>query len=283
MKKNIQAGLLSIAVLFIFIYFGHVFLNSGLVASQYRKILHYFNDDFISNKKNKLFKVSRLIAHAGGEVSGIATSNSWDALELSHAKGYRFIELDFGWTNDGYLVLLHDWEGSMPGLFNEPPGHYSLDQFLNFKMAGGLKQLSLDGLADWLRQHPDTYIITDIKRFNIEGLKKIKELYPELIENFIPQIYFFDEYAKARNIGYENIILTLYQTEYTNEEVVNFAANNSITAVTVPIDQVSTGLPTILKKEGVITLTHTVNSKNLLEKLYSYNIYGAYTDTLIPE
>jgi glycerophosphoryl diester phosphodiesterase len=52
-----------------------------------------------------------LIAHAGGHIYGYKYTNSLEALENSYNNGFRFIELDFDWTQDNQIVLIHDWNG----------------------------------------------------------------------------------------------------------------------------------------------------------------------------
>ncbi|MFC1703667.1 sulfatase-like hydrolase/transferase [Candidatus Omnitrophota bacterium] len=223
-----------------------------------------------------------LIAHAGGEVQSVHYSNSKEALEESYAKGLRFIELDFNWTSDGHLVLIHDWNRSMETLFQARPDRRSLSEFKKLTMENNLTQLSLDDLAAWLEEHPDVFIVTDIKTDNIKGLLRIKETFPELAHQFVPQVYYFKEYHQARKLGYQHIILTLYIAQYRDEEILTFADNNCLTAVTMPINRALTSLPVELNKRRIFSYAHTVNSRQLLGNLKKNGVYGIYTDSLRP-
>ena len=81
-------------------------------------------------------------------------------------------------------------------------------------MKNNLTPLSFAGLADWLHAHPGATIVTDVKDDNLRALKKIAADYPDLIDRVIPQIYAFEEYEPVWNMGYRNIILTLYVKNY---------------------------------------------------------------------
>ncbi len=66
----------------------------------------------------------------------------------------------------------------------------------------------------WLQQHPDVRIITDIKtNDNVNILAEIANSYPEAIQQFIPQIYSFVEYEPILELGYQDVILTLYRLD----------------------------------------------------------------------
>jgi len=48
-------------------------------------------------------------------------------------KGFRLIELDFEWTRDDQMALIHDWDYSVKRLFREESRVYSSKEFRNFK------------------------------------------------------------------------------------------------------------------------------------------------------
>ena len=120
-----------------------------------------------SNEKesqNEKVPLDRLIAHAGGEVYGIRITNSLQALDNSYEKGFRFFELDFEWTSDGVPVILHDW-GNANWFFNikYSTKAHTYKEFKNLKPILGLKIMDLKDLSNWLENHKDAYIITDVK------------------------------------------------------------------------------------------------------------------------
>jgi glycerophosphoryl diester phosphodiesterase len=236
----------------------------------------------VDKEDNKTFQLEKLVAHAGGGIEDMDYLNTLEALDLSYNKGFRFIELDFEWTSDGYLVLLHDWKGTFLRYYDAPPRRYSLEEYKNLKIINGMTNLTLDDLARWIKQHPDTFIITDIKGHNIRALAMIKERFPELIGSLIPQIYHFREYFPVRELGFRDIILTLYKARYSDEAVLKFSERYPLTAVTMPIDYALTDLPQELKRIGIPIYAHTVNEVSLQHKLYANGVFGIYTDFLTP-
>jgi len=233
--------------------------------------------------KVKLLSQSRLIAHGGGEINTIRYSNSLEAINSGYAMGYQLFELDFNLTKDGEVVLVHDWEQSMNDFFHVKAKQYSLDEFMQFQMIEGLTQLSLNDLMQWLEKHKDVKIVTDIKRNNVSILAGLKEQYPELSNQLIPQVYSFMEYYLVRNLDYKHIILTLYRSRYPDKAIVKFGKESDLLAITMPIDRALTTLPLQLKKIGVRTYAHTVNDTALEENLYKNGVFGIYTDVIKSE
>ncbi|MCK5443472.1 MAG: hypothetical protein KAJ23_16425, partial [Maribacter sp.] len=86
---------------------------------------------------------NRYIAHAGGEVNGIKSTNSKDAMDQNYKKGFRLFELDIIETSDGKLVAAHDWD--MWARFTDydgalPPSH---SEFIKHKIYGDYTTLDL--------------------------------------------------------------------------------------------------------------------------------------------
>jgi glycerophosphoryl diester phosphodiesterase len=214
----------------------------------------------------------KYIAHAGGYTKGEEYTNSLEAIEESYRKKFTFFELDFSWTTDNELVLIHDWE-VISRFFNEENKQYSLAEFKKFKMVQGLTQLTLYGLVLWLQKHPDTHIITDFKVRNIEGLRLISQKYPSIVHQIIPQIYSFDEYNDVRNLGYEDIILTLYQSPFPAEQLIRFAKRNKLLAIAMSISKAfNTDLPRKLNDIGVFVYCHTDEIEDIMEKFGANNM-----------
>jgi len=104
---------------------------------------------------------NRYIAHAGGEVDGVKSTNSKEALDENYKKGFRLFELDIIETSDGKLVAAHDWK--MWARFTDydaalPPSHA---EFLKHKIYGDYTTLDLKGINTWFKTHPDAILVTD--------------------------------------------------------------------------------------------------------------------------
>lgn len=105
--------------------------------------------------------IDRYIAHAGGEVNGVKSTNTKDALDQNYNKGFRLFELDIISTSDGHLVAAHDW--SMWARFTDytgtlPPTH---EQFMKQKIYGDYTTMDMQGINAWFKNHPDAILVTD--------------------------------------------------------------------------------------------------------------------------
>jgi hypothetical protein len=103
----------------------------------------------------------RYIAHAGGEIKGVKSTNSKEALDANYKKGFRLFELDIIETSDGKLVAAHDWK--MWARFTDytgvlPPSHA---EFKKHKIYGDYTTLDMNGINDWFAAHPDATLVTD--------------------------------------------------------------------------------------------------------------------------
>lgn len=239
--------------------------------------------------KNKYSPVSEispplLIAHAGGAFEGRVGQNSLEALDSNYEKGHRYFEIDFCWTSDDRLVLIHDWERSLRELFMDVTKQPSLEQFESMKMKHNMTQLSLGSLFQWLREHRDAKIITDVKEKNLNALRIIADNSAKLRNNFIPQIYNLSEFETVKRLGFEKIILTLYRSSLSDEDVIKFAVDKRPFAVTMTVRRAfSSFLPAELRRKGVIVYAHTINSIEAFCYLVRKGIHGIYTDEIVFE
>ena len=225
----------------------------------------------------------QLIAHAGGAVYGYRLTSCREALDQAYAGGFRFIELDFCLTTDYGIVLLHDWD-SCAARYLGSPGRRTMEQFLADRKTAGLTLLDLDGLLEWMRAHPDVIIITDTKdEQNYSFLELLYGRAGDLAYRFLPQAYNIDEYYKIQQLGYEDIILTLYKFPTDVESLVPFAAREKPWAVTVPAEWFYDELLIPLAATGVAIYAHSVNSVDFVDTWSGKGLTGIYTDYFTPD
>jgi glycerophosphoryl diester phosphodiesterase len=226
----------------------------------------------------------RYIAHAGGIGNHRTYTNSLEALNNSVARGHTAIEIDFSWTSDDHLVLVHDWDREFERLFDRLPGRLTLAEFRLTPSAYGLTHLILEDLESWLLDNPEVLVITDIKERNTEGLRLIAEEYPEHRHRFVPQIYRPESYIEVRELGYDHVVFSLYRTDLSDRQVIEFAIANPLFGVTMPVRRAREGtLPAELAANGVRVFVHTVNDYPTANGLRTEGVYGVYTDWLSPD
>lgn len=224
-----------------------------------------------------------LIAHAGGGLNGRAYRNSKEAMDLNYSLGLRLFEMDFSWTSDNKMVAIHDWGIMYKTLF--PYADHStvpdFDTFVNFEMAGGETQLTLAGMKAWLEDHPDAYIVTDIKENNVAGLRSMKEAFGEQYLQVIPQIYEPSNYQPIKDMGYLNIIFTLYVTSLPTSEIIDKINELDLFAVTVSPHKFE--FQKILDASiaaNKFVYVHTYNTVAEYEYFMDLGVGGLYTDYL---
>ncbi|MBW0145463.1 hypothetical protein [Sphingomicrobium clamense] len=175
-----------------------------------------------------------LVAHAGGGTPRATYANNIEALDLAAHHGFDLIELDFI-EIDGELRLGHDEQN--------------------------VSDLTLSQLLEWLAQHPDIRIVTDMKSGN-QGLQNLPR------DQFIPQIYELDEYDQVKRLGFRDIILTAYKMDSYDWQ--DRANELDLFAVTVPKEAAW-----LAKGIDHPVYLHTVN--------IPIDGYGLYTDCLVPK
>ncbi len=230
--------------------------------------------------------VSHVIAHGGGSYLGYNTTNSVEALDSAVQKGYTLVELDFELTTDDKLALLHDWpQGGTYYLGLESGEPVSYEEYLNCKIMDKFTPLTIERIAEVLEANPELRIVTDTKEENIIVLTKISEACPQILNQFIPQIYQYDELEQVKELGYEQVILTCYKhpSAMKVKELISFAQKNELFAITMPYEFMEKGYAKKLEEAGVRVYFHTVNSlQDTLDAIIA-GAHGVVSDTLLPE
>ena len=226
------------------------------------------------------------ILHAGGVTpAGTVGSNSLEALDYSYQRGYRVMEMDFFWTTDGQLVCVHDWDTYYAHSLGKEA--LTLQEFESVNGSYGFTSMTLDTLAQWMTQHDDVVIVTDIKENCVEGAKLIAERYPQLRDRFYIQIYNTQDYETVSALGFQNIILTVYQMTWAEKADANalaaFANSHALAGITFPIDLVDLipGYLETLVASGTPVFVHTVNDAETQQMLFDAGVTGVYTDGTI--
>lgn len=227
------------------------------------------------------------IAYAGGTVEGKNVTNSFDALNHNINKGFTYFELDFNFTSDGQLACIHDWDNDFKRSFGFLPiGLPTLKEFKHLvKNNAQFDMCTLDSLIPWLKENPKAKIITDVKDIrNIMALQIMAKMVPDFKNRIIPQIYYPQNYSIAKDMGYEQIIWTLYRYKGSNNDVLKWADKfNGPFAITMPEYRAKSSLPMLLAKKHVPTYVHTINERELANFYLSVlGVTELYTESLYP-
>jgi glycerophosphoryl diester phosphodiesterase len=223
------------------------------------------------------------IAHAGGGQDGQAYLNDKEALEASFARGFRIFELDFEWTSDQGLVLIHDWEATW-GRFGGYPGKLpTRAAFLQQMTRPNRTGLDLQGLCAWMAIHPEARVITDVKQHNLEALSLIMKLVPKAQQCIIPQAYTFDEWDGLVGMGFDRVILTVYQRGQRSFMLRTFINKRHPWGLTLPKERaLRDSIVQFARERGVHVFAHTVNTPEEARRLKDRGVSEIYTDFLPP-
>lgn len=224
------------------------------------------------------------IYHAGGVIDGNPGTNSVEAMNWSYLLNCQYIEVDFTWTADGYLVCLHDWYKQYSSSIENYVA-MNLEEFKQIKILDKYTPMTLYNLVEWIRSHPGVKIVTDVKSENIKALATIATQYPDIVDRLIPQIFQYSEYETVKELGYENVILSLYQMTYNEKanakEVANFAKSHSLWGITFSyelVDELGSEYVDTLKSAETQLFVHTVNDPEEIEYYVATGINGVYRD-----
>ena len=237
----------------------------------------------------EVLRDSGRIIHAGGAVAGTdgivyTYTNSAESLVNTYRAGHRVIELDFMQTSDGHLAGTHDWLDSVaPSIIDGQP--LSLEAWLQAEIQGGLTPLCLESVADFMREHPDLYVVTDVKDGNIAAATIISQTCPDLMDRFLVQIYDDSQYQPIRRLGFPHIIYTLYNLSPEDKRDVphlaEFSATHPLLGYTFPDALLDEPYYTERMSEiGVMLFVHTINDTEKMETCYKEGITAVYTDRI---
>lgn len=238
------------------------------------------------SKKNKLpaWAKGKVVAHAGGGISGTSYTNSVEALTQTLSKNVKCVELDFAWTSDNRLVCAH--RSTAFRLFTPTE-----EQFLQTKISGAYTAMNASTALEMLYSKGDVYMIMDTQEKNAAGVyAEIKRILddagrPDYMSRIIPQIYKESQYSKYRKVyKFKSGIFTLYRvkplTSRKLQKIAKFCKKKKL-VVTISKSRYNSRRQALLRQEGVVVAVHTVNSKSLWKKLFKRGASVVYTDFII--
>jgi len=222
---------------------------------------------------------NRYIAHAGGEVNGIKSTNTKDALDQNYKKGFRLFELDIIETSDKKLVAAHDWK--MWARFTDysgalPPSHA---EFMKHKIYGDYTTLDLKGINAWFAAHPDATLVTDKVNDPIAFANQFVDK-----DRLVMELFSQMSIEEASRNGIQAMISQTPLLKITGDKINYLAVNNvKYVALSRRIIANETKLMLKLKEAGIKVYVYNVNfDPGKDEKYVQENeiglVYGMYAD-----
>lgn len=228
------------------------------------------------------------IVHAGGflttaEGQRVAYTNSFDALDNMYKQGNRVCEIDIRQAGDGELVCAHGDDRFLADGCALSVSASGKD-FLSTRVFNEFQPMTVQMLAQFMRDHDDLLVITDIAHDNnIEICERIALGYPDLHNRFIIQIYHEAEYEPIAELGFPYIIYTLYRAndkERNYWRISHFAETHALVGVTTQKEQFYIRKNQVAMPHcGIPLMFHTVNNLNEINQILAKSyVLGVYTD-----
>jgi glycerophosphoryl diester phosphodiesterase len=230
------------------------------------------------------------IVHAGGALTTqageeVIYTNSLDALQNMYDAGNRFCEIDIRETSDGVLICAHGDEARLANGSDLPVDAESA-AFLSERLFGEFQPMSVEMLVAFMCKHPDLVIITDAQGDNLEISQKLADGWPDLRDRFIIQIYHEREYDPIREMGFRNLIYTLYRADDEERnlwKIAHFSETHELVGITIQKEQFYSMKNRIAMAHcGVPFMFHTVNDaaeiEAMLQKPYVAAVYTDHTE-----
>jgi hypothetical protein len=219
------------------------------------------------------------VSHAGGTIDGEIYTNSLEAFEQRISEGFQFLEVDFIWTNDDVLVCGHDWNDHWLTSKIEQATSPSYGEWLNLRNRVRHPPCNISELERLLTEYPHVKLVTDIKYDNLKGLSYLAEMAPALALNLIPQVHTVQEYSGAIELGFSDVIFTLYRDSRPNAEVYRDIASLDLFAVTMPLWRMQTSSAHYFRSIGKRVYVHTLNEGEAIETACAdWGVASIYTD-----
>ena len=263
-----------------------LFLMIGLILCFAVRPIYLPASMEIENLRSAIREQNRII-HAAGALktrSGneVVYTNSLDALRNMYHAGNRFCEIDIREASDGVLICAHGDENHLAN-GSELPADADSTDFLSERLFGEFQPMTVEMLASFMNAHLDLVIVTDAQGDNLEICRKLAELWPDLRDRFIVQIYHEKEYGQVREMGFRNLIYTLYRADSEERNlwrIRHFAETHELVGVTIQKEQFYNLKNRIAMAHcGVPFMFHTVNDyeeiKEMQRKPY---VCAVYTD-----
>ncbi|MEK5490599.1 phosphatidylinositol-specific phospholipase C/glycerophosphodiester phosphodiesterase family protein [Paenibacillus sp. FSL R7-0297] len=240
------------------------------------------------------FAAHRIVAHAMGGIHNYTYTNTLDAFIANYEQGTRVFEADLLLTSDDKLVARHEWTANMSKLLGQqavlPAAKQGIvlnyEDVMNSPVLEIYSPLDIEKIMNLMVIYPDAYIVTDTKELEPERVTKQFQLIveaaekrdPALLKRIVPQIYSRDMLDVVNRVyAFPEVIFTLYQTQDSDEVVIEFAKQAGVD-ITMPTVRATKSFVRNLKKVGARVYVHTVNDEKEISGLSRMGVDGFYTD-----
>ena len=193
--------------------------------------------------------------------------------------------MDFSWTADHQLVCAHDFKDFNTGI-------PVLDSFLNNLFSKKCKRMTAETALKMLSDNGKIYLLVDTKEENeAEVYREVLRILTDMgrqsyMEKVIPQFFSKEQYAQFKEVyPFKEGIFAIYKindedlTPEVTADIAHFCGQNHLT-VSISQKRATDKVISILHKEKVYIIVHTVNNGSVWNTLFKKGVRSVYTDLM---
>jgi glycerophosphoryl diester phosphodiesterase len=229
-----------------------------------------------------------LVAHALGSVGGLVYTNSLEALQCNHKRGFRWFEVDLALTSDNELVCFHPGMEENAGM-KRPIDQLTLQEVEATKYAGKYSIPRFSMLLAEAERLGEVVLVTDTKAWPphmVEAVKReVQSIPASHSTRFALQSYGANDIGIVKQLSRDiggDILLTLYMSGADDVEVEALAYEFGVLAVVADVRRFTPWLAERLNVLHIPILVHTINDHREILKLTRAGADGFYTDLYRP-
>lgn len=285
---------------------GNWYSSSELAADDSKKKRVYQNGDHIGNAQAKgetLYLIAqwrntengdimqdgyqlfshKYIVHAFGDYKGQKYSNTREALEDAHAKGYRYFETDVKVIMpERKLVLSHGWNENTckkTGMEYKPEFENMTGELFMQQTIKGMHVMDGDDLREFMKAHPDTYFEIDLFRgkykTKTKALLKTFEQDMELFDRMVIQTANRESFDDIDQIHHFKNYQVILRPEWIDawEDNIDYAYENGIATIAISKARLREDYIKVLRAAGLNIMVYTFEQENeQTERLLSLGV-----------
>jgi glycerophosphoryl diester phosphodiesterase len=228
-----------------------------------------------------------LVARGMGDIDGVRTTNSLEALRCNYKRGFRWFDVDLATTADGELMCFHKGDEKLAGL-SQRISDLTVAEVEGKKYAERYPITRLPKLLEETDRLGDVVLVLDTEGWSErveQALSRTLGYGPKHATRLVLQFYGDKELKNVTTLSREinaGVLLKIPGTRGDDAIVEELAKKSSPLAVAVSSERFTPWLAERLHAINTPVLVYTVNDHHEIVRLTRAGADGFYTDGYLP-